>query len=128
MPKPSEMFKTVLRPNTSYQFRYRERKNPIRNNCWTKLQQMFNYPCYLPTWQQTGGAVGAVYMHCFRTGFEFPCVVPSVLTSSGPTTPLQPSCKGCLVAQCLFLCSLHLSAATRFTKKMWIVSVRIVER
>lgn len=88
----------LLRPNTSYQFRYRERKKPIRNNYGTKLQQMFNYPCYLPTLQQTGGAVDAVYMHRFRTAFEFPCVVPSVLTLSGPATPLQPSCKGCLVA------------------------------
>lgn len=89
---------------------------------------MFNYPCYLPTSQQTGGAVGVVYMHCFRTGFEFPCVVPPMLTLSGPTTPLQPSCKGCLVAQCVFLCSLHLSTAIRFTNKMWIVLVRMVER
>lgn len=32
MPEPSEMFKTVLRPNICYQFRCRERKNPIRNN------------------------------------------------------------------------------------------------
>lgn len=121
------MFKTVLRPNTSYQFRYRERKKPIRNNCGTKLQQMFNYPCYLPTLQQTGGAVDVVYMHRFRTGFEFPCVVPSVLTLSGPATPLQPSCKGCLVAQSVSVQFVFVYS-NMLHKEMWIMLVRIGER
>lgn len=121
------MFKTVLRPNTSYQFRYRERKKPIRNNYGTKLQQMFNYPClptYLATdWRCSWCCIHASFQDWFWISMCGAICANTQWSCHSPAAILQGKscCTECFCAVCVCL-QQHAS------QEMWIMLVRIGER